>query len=213
MANVKAETFQLWHLQIIINRMIEIDKTIVSLDVVTKRFVCDLKECKGACCIEGDGGAPLEDAEIDKITKYLPHILPYLNEISKQTIEQKGVYIKDDDGDKLTMLNPGLECSFSIIENGIMFCGIEKAFNEGKIQFRKPISCYLYPIRLTKYTRFEAVNYHSWNICKCAREKGKTEDIRVYEFLKKPLIEKFGQEWYDVLDSIVKANNGFESVS
>lgn len=189
--------------------MIEIDKTIVSLDVVTKRFVCDLTKCKGACCIEGDGGAPLEDSEIEQIFKYLEVISPYLTEISRQTIAEKGLFEVDDDGDKLTVLNPGLECAYSIIENGIMFCGIEKAFNEGKIPFRKPISCYLYPVRLTKYTQFEAVNYHKWNICRCAREKGSKENVRVYEFLKAPLIEKFGQEWYDVLDSVVKENNGF----
>jgi len=193
--------------------MIEIDKTIVSLDVVTKRFVCDLKKCKGACCIEGDGGAPLEDAEVDKITEYLPAILPYLNEQSRQTIEQNGIFDVDDDGDKLTVLNPGLECSFSIVENGIMFCGIEKAFNEGKIPFRKPISCYLYPIRLTKYTQFEAVNYHTWDICKHAREKGKKDNVKVYEFLKTPLIEKFGQEWYNNLEKVIADNNGFEKIA
>jgi len=191
--------------------MIEIDKTIVSLDVVTKRFVCDLNKCKGACCIEGDGGAPMEDAEIDLIAENLPIIMSYLNDMSKQTIEQNGFYNIDDDGDKLTMLNPGLECSFSIIDNGILFCGIEKAFNEGKIPFRKPISCYLYPIRLTKYTQFEAVNYHTWKICQCAREKGKKENVRVYEFLKQPLIEKFGEEWYSVLETIIKENNGFDA--
>jgi len=190
--------------------MIEIDKTIVSLDVVTKRFVCDLKKCKGACCIEGDGGAPLEDAEINQIIEYLPLIIPYLSEESKQKITQNGFYEIDDDGDKLTILNSGLECSFSIVENGIMFCGIEKAFNEGKIPFRKPISCYLYPIRLTKYTQFEAVNYHKWNICQYAREKGKKENIHVYEFLKAPLIEKFGQEWYEVLEKVIADNKGFE---
>ena len=193
--------------------MIEIDKTIVSLDVVTKRFVCDLKKCKGACCIEGDGGAPLEDVEADKIAEYLPDILPYLSKQSIETIAQKGIYEIDEDGDKLTVLNPGLECSYSIVENGIMFCGIEKAFNDGKIPFRKPISCYLYPIRLTKYTAFEAVNYHTWSICKHAREKGKKDNVKVYEFLKAPLIEKFGQEWYENLEKVIADNDGFEKLS
>src|ERR1035437_2457114 len=96
--------------------MIEIDKTIVSLDVVTKRFVCDLKKCKGACCIEGDGGAPLEDIEADKIAEYLPDILPYLSKRSIETIAEKGIYEIDEDGDKLTVLNPGLECSYSIVD-------------------------------------------------------------------------------------------------
>ena len=191
--------------------MIEIENTIISLDVVTKRFACDLSKCKGACCIEGDGGAPMEDAEIDKIVEFLPIIMSYLNDMSRQTIAKNGFYSIDDDGDKLTMLNPGLECSFSIVENGIMFCGIEKAYNEGKISFRKPLSCYLYPIRLTKYTAFEAVNYHKWNICQCAREKGRKENIRVYEFLKVPLIEKYGKAWYETLEMVVRENNGFKN--
>ena len=189
--------------------MIEIDKTITSLDVVTECFSCDLATCKGACCIEGDGGAPLDDHEIDLIAENIDIRLPYLNEKSKQTIKNKGIYEIDSDGDKVTVLNPGLECAFSIKEDGILFCGIEKAFNEGKTSFRKPISCYLYPIRITKYTNFEAVNYHKWSICKCAREKGKKDNIKVYEFLKTPLIEKYGEEWYNVLVTIVKQNNGF----
>lgn len=190
--------------------MIEIDKTIVSLDVVTKRFACDLSVCKGACCVEGDGGAPLLEEEIPKIVENLPHILPYLTEKSKQTITEKGVFYIDEDGDKLTILNDGAECAFTIEENGITFCGIEKAFNEGKISYRKPISCYLYPIRVSKYSSFEAVNYHTWNICKCARTKGSKENIKVYEFLKAPLTEAYGSEWYAVLEQVVKENNGFE---
>lgn len=186
--------------------MIEIDDTITSLDVVSERFKCDLKTCKGACCIEGDGGAPLEADEVDEIEKNLQLILPYIPQKARKIIEEKGFHYTDSDGDILTMLVDDKECVFTTFTGGIAFCGIEQAFNDGKLAFRKPISCHLYPIRLTKYTTFEAVNYHKWDICDCARKKGKEENCRVFEFLKEPLVRKYGSEWYAALHDVVTQN-------
>jgi hypothetical protein len=189
--------------------MIEIGHTITSLDVVCEKFECDLETCKGACCVEGDGGAPLEPGEIDRLTLSLPSILPYLAPNGKTTIAEKGFHYTDPDGDEVTMLIDNRECVFTIFHNNIAMCGIEKAYNDGASSIKKPISCYLYPIRLTRYPTFEAVNYHRWSICKCARTLGKKHNTRVFEFLKAPLIEKYGTEWYAVLEQIVAENKGF----
>ncbi|NSW44448.1 MAG: DUF3109 family protein [Bacteroidales bacterium] len=179
--------------------MIQIDHTIVSLDVIEQPFACHLMHCKGACCVEGDSGAPLEDHEIIKIEENINIIQKYLPHKSLQTIQQFGFYFIDNDGDKVTQLNQNKECVFTCFENNIAYCSIEKAFLDNKISFRKPISCFLYPIRLTKYSSFIAINYHAWNICKPAIENGKKNNIKVYEACKDALIEYFGQEWYDKL--------------
>jgi len=189
--------------------MIEIDKAIVSFDVVKEHFCCDLATCKGACCVEGDGGAPLEDKEIALIASNLETIKKQLSEKSIASIDTHGFYYTDTDGDKLTALNDGKECTFTIFVDDIAFCGIEKAYLHGEIPIRKPISCYLYPIRITKYARFEGVNYHKWYICDCARKKGNTENMRVFEFLKAPLIENYGKDWYELLEKVVAENNNF----
>ena len=179
--------------------MIQIDHTIISLDVLEQPFACNLSHCKGACCVEGDSGAPLEDDEITKIEDNFFIIQKYLPKKSLDTIQQFGFYFIDNDGDKVTQLNQNKECVFAYFENQIAYCGIEKAFLENNISIRKPISCYLYPIRLTKYSSFIAVNYHAWEICKPAIENGKKKNLKVYEVCKDALIEYFGQEWYNKL--------------
>ena len=179
--------------------MIQIDHTIVSLDVIEQPFACNLSHCKGACCVEGDSGAPLEDDEIKNIEANLDIIQSYLPEKSIKTINEIGFFFIDRDGDKVTQLNQNKECVFSCFENNIAYCGIEKAYLEKNITIRKPISCFLYPIRLTKYSSFIAVNYHAWDICKPAIENGKKNNLQVYEVCKSALIQYFGQEWYDKL--------------
>lgn len=179
--------------------MIQIDNTIISLDVFEQSFACNLLHCKGACCVEGDSGAPLEDNEIKEIASNLDVIQLYIPEKSINTIRKYGFFFIDNDDDKVTQLNENKECVFACFENNIAYCGIEKAYLEHKISIQKPISCYLYPIRLTKYSSFIAVNYHAWDICKPAIENGKKNNLHVYEVCKDALIQYFGEKWYQKL--------------
>ena len=150
--------------------MIQIDDTILSFDVFKERFLCDISVCKGECCIEGDSGAPLEKSEVQVLKDILPAVWDDLSDASKRVIEQ-GVSYVDSDGDDVTSIVNGRECVFTYMDkDGICKCAIEKAYREGKIDFYKPISCHLYPIRLTKYKDFIAVNVHRWKVCNCAFE-------------------------------------------
>ncbi len=180
--------------------MLQIDDTIVSLDVIEKEFLCDLNTCKGICCIEGDAGAPLEEEEIKVIEDILPVIWDDLTDASKAVIEAQGVSYIDEEGEPVTSIVNGAECVFTYTDElGHCKCAIEKAYREGKIDFYKPISCHLYPIRLQQYNQFLAVNYHRWSVCQCARECGRRERVPVYKFLKEPLIRRFGEAWYEQL--------------
>lgn len=181
--------------------MLQIDDTIISLDLLDEKFVCDLSKCKGICCIEGDDGAPLEEFEVQIITDLLPLIWDDLTEKSKVVIQKQGVSYIDDDGEPVTSIVNGAECVFTYTdEKGVCKCAIENAFREGKTNFYKPISCHLYPVRLQKYDEFIAVNYHRWNVCNCARKLGGKLSVPVYQFLKEPLIRKFGEAWYEQLE-------------
>jgi len=184
--------------------MIQIGEQIVSLDIIEKEFCCDLSKCKGICCIEGDAGAPLTDAEVADYEKNIENILPYLSEKNQSVLKEKGVFYLDEEGEKVTMLVDNAECAFVEHKDGILFCGIEHAFRDGKISVQKPISCHLYPIRCHQYRDFEALNFHSWNVCSDAVCKGCNEQIKVYQFLKEPLIRKYGKEWYDELCEVAK---------
>ncbi len=186
--------------------MIILEPALISEDLLEKHFICDLSKCKGACCVEGEFGAPLGDDELEIIEAEMPHILPYLNQASQSAIEKKGFFEKDTDGDIVTTCLPSGECNFSYKdENGILSCGIEKAWKEGKTTFRKPISCHLYPIRVSKVGEFDALNYHRWDICKPACKLGDKHKVAIYEFLKEPLIRKFGEAWYVELDKVAQA--------
>ena len=181
--------------------MLQIDDAIVSLDVLDECFVCDLSSCKGICCIEGDAGAPLEVDEVTKLEEILPLIWDDLTQKSKDVITQQGVSYIDEDGEPVTSIVDGKECVFTYTDsNGVCKCAIEKAYREGKIDFYKPISCHLYPIRLQKYEEFTAVNYHRWKVCDCARTLGGNLKVPVYKFLKEPLVRKFGAQWYEQLE-------------
>ena len=183
--------------------MISIDKTIISEEVINKQFCCDLSKCFGECCVQGDSGAPLEEEEIGIIEDLLDDIIPYMTEAGIEVAKLKGVFDYDQDGDYVTTLANEKECAFVYFENNIALCAIEKAFLEGKIKYRKPISCHLYPIRITKYAGFEAINYHKWDICELALIKGKQEQIPLYKYLKEPLIRKYGKDWYGKLEKEV----------
>ncbi len=184
--------------------MLQIQDTIVSFDVLERRFLCDLAKCKGICCIEGDSGAPLEDDEIPILERLVDVVWDQLSEESKAVIKEQGVWYTDVMGDKVTSIVNGKECVFTTIdENGMCKCALEVAYREGRSDFYKPISCHLYPVRLDKVGDNIAVNYHKWDVCKCARKLGSINDLPVYKFLKEPLIRRFGQEWYDELELCV----------
>jgi hypothetical protein len=174
---------------------------LVSDDIKEVEFVCNLEKCKGACCVEGDLGAPLEESELEIMKSIQKEVRPYITKEGTRSIEAQGPYILDEDGDYSTPTIDGKECAYALYDKqGILKCGIEQAYLDGKIGFRKPISCHLYPIRITKNKKgFEAVNYHKWNICSAACELGKSLGIPLYRFLKEPLIRKYGVKWYDEL--------------
>jgi len=181
--------------------MLQIDDTIISLDLLDEHFVCDITTCKGICCIEGDDGAPLEEDEVEILKNILPIIWDDLTEKSKAVILKQGVSYIDDDGEPVTSIVNGDECVFTYTdEKGICKCAIEKAYREGKTEFYKPISCHLYPVRLQKYDEYIAVNYHRWKVCNCSRALGDKLAVPVYQFLKEPLIRKFGDAWFEQLE-------------
>ena len=186
--------------------MIEIGKTLVSLDVVEKQFVCDLNACKGACCIHGDSGAPLEDGEEKILEEIYDDVEPYLTDKGKKAIKKYGKWLVDSDGDKVTPLVGGdKECAYTIFEDGIAFCGIEKAYRDGKEKWAKPVSCHLYPIRLTKLADYVGLNYHRWPICAPACECGSKLQVPVYRFLKDAITTKFGEAYFQELDEHYRA--------
>lgn len=187
--------------------MLDINGVIVSLDVVERFFCCDLEKCKGECCIEGDAGAPLTAAERDTIDRLLPTLRPDLLPSAIERIDEAGTSYLDPEGELVTQIVDGRNCVFTCYApGGICQCAIEKACAEGRTGgFRKPISCALYPVRVTEYPTFTAVNYHRWSICRSAEKLGRRLGIRVYQFLRAPLIERFGQEWYDELCAIADA--------
>ena len=180
--------------------MLQIQNALVSLDGIEKFFVCNLDKCLGECCIEGDAGAPITEQEYAQLKEILPEVYADLLPAARQRIDEAGVAYVDEEGDLVTQIVEGRNCVFTCYgEGGMCMCAIEKAYREGRIDFYKPISCHLYPLRLTDYPSFTAVNYHSWKICKAAEVLGRAKGVRVYQFLKEPLIRRFGKEWYDEL--------------
>ena len=187
--------------------MIEHRGTLISEDLFEKRFVCDLNACKGACCVEGASGAPLEVEEETLLRELWPKIRPYIPEKGQRAIDEHGVSEVDEDGDLVTTLVEGRkECAFTVFdEKGIALCGVEKAWKDGAIPFRKPISCHLYPIRIAKLKFHDGLNYHRWPICKPACECGAKLDVPVFRFLKDSLTRKYGAEWYAELEEVYTA--------
>ncbi len=185
--------------------MIIVDDTILSEDLLDVCFTCDLKKCLGNCCVEGDAGAPLTKEETNILQRIYPSIKPYLLNDSLRAIAQQGLYVKDFEGELTTPLVDNKQCVYVYYdEHKIARCAIEKAFFDGEINFRKPISCHLYPIRISQNNGFDAVNYHKWPVCDPARKYGEKLNVTVYEFCKDALIRKYGKKWYDNFFDIAK---------
>ncbi len=186
--------------------MILINDIIISDEIIEKKFLCNLEKCKGACCIEGDGGAPLEEDEADFILEHIQAIFPYITPEGKEAILQQGVAVADPDttySELATPLINGGACAYiTYDEKGIVSCGIEKAYQDNVIHFQKPISCHLYPIRMKKLEDLIALNFDEWDICKAACSLGELKNVPIYQFLKAPLIRKFGTEFYETLEHI-----------
>ncbi len=189
--------------------MFQIGNTIISDEIVEKEFVCNLNACKGQCCIDGDAGAPLDKEETQILEDIFPLVEPYLRAESIESIKEQGTWIIGQDGGYETPLLNQKECAYVIFKDEMALCAIEQAYNDGKVAWKKPISCHLYPIRIKEYSQFSAVNYHKWHICDDACTLGKELQVPVYKFLKEPLIRKYGQGWYDELELVIKEWNNY----
>lgn len=187
--------------------MLEIQNTLISLDLIERYFCCDLSACKGACCIEGDAGAPLTESERDTIDTLLPELRGDILPSALARIDEEGTSYVDEEGDLVTQIVEGKNCVWTCYgEGGECLCAIERACSQGRTGgFRKPESCALYPVRLTEYPSFTAVNLHRWKICRPAEKLGRKLGLRAYEFLRGPLTARFGTEWYEELDTAARA--------
>ncbi len=188
--------------------MISHRDTLISDEIKEQQFVCDLEKCKGACCVEGELGAPLEDNELEILHEIYDKVEPYLSEEGKQAIAAQGKYVFDRDGDFSTPTLNGKECAYAVYdEQGILKCGIEQAHQAGKINFQKPISCHLYPVRISKHKDYDAVNYSHWHICDDACVLGEHLKVPVYKFVKEALVRKYGEEWYAALEKLIEEDS------
>ena len=185
--------------------MIAVGDTLISENLLEKKFVCDLNACKGACCVEGESGAPLAEDEIDIMEEIYEKVKPYIPADGIKAIEKQGKYVIDSDNDVVTPLVKGKHCAYTYFEKGTALCAIEKAYKEGKISFKKPISCHLYPVRIEKTKVYDSVNYHKWNICKAACVNGAKLEVPVFRFVKEALIRKYGTKWYAELEEVADA--------
>ena len=182
--------------------MIAIGDTLISEDLIEKKFVCDLNACKGACCVQGESGAPLEKDEIVILEKIYERVKPFMVEKGIKAVEKQGKYIIDSDNDYVTpLVGKEKECAYVFFDSeGTAKCAIEQAWIEKKIDWQKPISCHLYPIRITTHKSYDAVNYHKWKVCKPACECGEKLSVPVYKFVKKALVRKYGAQWFRKLE-------------
>lgn len=185
--------------------IIEVGDVLVSSDIITERFCCDLDACKGICCVEGDAGAPVTLDEIEGIEDALDTVWGDMSARAQSVVDRQGVAYTDRDGDLVTSIVDGKDCVFTCYENGCCMCALERAFRNGKTAFCKPISCALYPIREKRLANGgTALNYNRWDVCRDAVRKGVKEDIPLYRFLREPLTRRFGQEWYDELCTVAE---------
>ncbi|MDI9320596.1 MAG: DUF3109 family protein [Phycisphaerales bacterium] len=186
--------------------MIAIDNVLLSDDVIEAQFVCDLERCKGGCCVDGDCGAPLTEEEAKIIAEILPKVKPYLPAEYIAEIERQGTHVIDDEHGIVTPTINGGICVYAYTDNiGIVKCGIEAAYRDGLVEFKKPISCHLFPIRIDNSAEYELVNYEPRKtLCRPACKLGKKLEVPVYQFLKEPLIRKFGAQFYEALDAVAQ---------
>ncbi len=183
--------------------LIEVDDKIISTQIFERKFVCDLNACKGACCIEGDAGAPLTLEEVDILEETFEVIKPFMRKEGVDIVEEQGVFYMDQDNEPVTSLVNDAECAFVYFDdNGITKCAVEQAHIEGKSDFKKPISCHLYPIRVKQFDDFTALNYDVWNICSDACTLGEQLAVPVYQFLKEPIIRAFGAPFFKELEVV-----------
>ena len=187
--------------------LIEVGDVILSTDILTECFCCDLDACGGICCVEGDAGAPLTLDEVGELENVLDEVWPDLSAAAQAVIDQQGVAYTDRDGDLVTSIVNGKDCVFTCYnEKGCCFCATEKAFREGRTSWCKPISCYLYPIREKRFAGgLIGLNYHRWNVCSEAVKRGRELNLPVYKFLRDPLIKRFGEEWDKELEGVAEA--------
>lgn len=185
--------------------MLIIGDVLVSEELVDKCFCCDLEQCKGQCCVDGDGGAPVEPFETASLEEHYHSFEKYMTEEGAAVVQDGGAFVLDGGDFETPLVESNAACAFAYFEDGIAKCAIEKCFRKGEIPFRKPISCFLYPIRISKVGDYDALNYHHWDICHTAVENGERLGIPVYRFLKEPLTEKYGEDWYKELEETVKA--------
>ena len=189
----------------------DIDNLLMSLDIITEMFCCDLDKCHGICCIEGDAGAPVTMDEVAAIEESMDAVWEQLSATAQSVIDRQGVAYVDEEGDMVTSIVGGKDCVFTCTQQGCCLCALERAYRDGKTGFCKPVSCALYPIREKRLrTGQVALSYHRWNVCRDAVVKGRQLQLPVYKFLKEPLIRRFGPEWYEQLeilaDEVAKAN-------
>lgn len=185
--------------------MIIIGNTLLSDELYLEHFFCDLPVCKGGCCIEGEAGAPLEEHETLILQDLFSTVRPLMIPSGVETVLEEGAWVTDRHGEPVTPLVNGQQCAYVYYDvDGTAKCAIEKAYEEGMVTYRKPISCHLYPIRVTSYPHYDALNYHRWPICNCARKRGKRLNVRIFRFCKEALIRKYGIEWYEELEAYVE---------
>ena len=185
--------------------ILDIDNVLITTDIFTEMFCCDLDACKGECCVEGDAGAPVTLDEIGQIEDAIDEVWGELSASAQSVIDRQGVVYTDCEGDLVTSIVNGKDCVFTCYDRqGGCYCAIEKAYREGRCSFYKPVSCHLYPIRVGDYGPYKAVNYHRWEVCKAAVLLGRKENLPVYRFLREPLIRKFGKEWYEELETVAE---------
>ena len=189
--------------------MFVLGRTIITDDIADKHFLCDIGKCKGQCCLIGDRGAPLEENELPILRRNFKKIKPYLTENGIQTIQQSGCYQKNTDGGYSTPTVKGRACAYATYDEdkGTYQCGIEQAYRNGVTDFPKPLSCHLYPLRITRYENFDAVNYHKWTICKAACTLGKKLGIPLYKFTENALVRRYGRAWYTALVHQIEGDN------
>lgn len=184
--------------------MFQLGKTIVSEDILKKDFVCNLSACKGACCVDGDAGAPLSEEETKILAEIYPKVKPFLRKEGIEAIEKLGTSVIGTDGTLETTLIDEKDCAYVIFDGQTALCGIEQAYNQGEVSWKKPVSCHLYPIRVKDFTEFAAVNYDRWDICDDACTLGKELQVPIYIFVKEALIRKFGEDWYSELEKVAE---------
>lgn len=186
--------------------MLQINDKIIGVSLLEEKFVCDIEKCRGACCVQGDAGAPLLEEELPELREIFPALKPYLRRESIKAIELQGTYVIDEsDGEPVTPLLNEKECVYAVFEDGIARCAIEKAWFDNKTSFRKPVSCHLYPVRVKEYENFTAVNYDRWPVCKPAIPNGEKLDVPVYMFCKESIVRRFGKKFYKELEIAAKS--------